>query len=100
MSKQKTLKSVNYILNFFPFLKGYIENKKLPLGTLNKSEKIFLKMINFFQMPGETTFNYQLIFLHLQNEEVIIAHKAMDIFAKQDSYMISKPKTLNSSTYQ
>ena len=91
-NKQKPLKSVKYILNFFPFLKGYIEeNNKLPKGTLSENEKIFLKMIKFFQMPGETAFNYQLIFLHLKNEEVVIAHKALDIFAKHDSYMIRKP---------
>nr|WP_173026376.1 hypothetical protein [Aeromonas sp. Ne-1]AKO69677.1 hypothetical protein [Aeromonas sp. Ne-1] len=88
-------KSIKYVLNFFPILENYLNDKYLnpsiAVNSLTQVEKVFLNMCEFFKNPREHSFDFQLVYLHLKEEEVIIALKALSIFSKEDCYSISKP---------
>ncbi|MBL5769013.1 hypothetical protein MXL46_13755 [Heyndrickxia sporothermodurans] len=84
------LKSIEYILHYFPSLKLYLEktssNENIPL--LNDVEKTFLEMCLFFENPSKHSFDFRLVYLHLQDEWVIVALKALELFTRKDTYMI------------
>lgn len=95
----KKIKSINYVLTFFPSLRPYLlPNAKQKISTLTEAEKTFLALCKFFQNPKENNFDYQLVYLNLKEEEVIIANKALSIFSKEDYYLISKPTILHTSS--
>ncbi|MBU8732552.1 hypothetical protein KM915_21110 [Cytobacillus oceanisediminis] len=88
----RELKSVNYVLNFFPAIKPLLtEQKRKNILLLNEVEKTFLDMCRFFLNPSNKSFDYGSVYRYLNDEWVVVALKALEIFSKQDTYLIQKP---------
>ena len=88
------IQSLNYVLTFFPFLKEHLKKKKTKEEALSEVELTFLSMCKFFQNPNDNSFDFRLVYKHLNEEWIIVALKALDIFVKKDSLLINPPSKL------
>lgn len=83
--------AISYVLNFFPNIEPILNGNKSNMLFLSEVEKTFLNMCLFFKEPDKRSFDFRLVYKNLNDEWVIVALKALEIFSKKDCYLIKKP---------
>lgn len=78
-------KSVELLLSNYPYL------EKMDI-TKNNSERdeVLYSLLQFFLSPDNEHFDLQQLYLHLDNEDLLLALQSIQLFYSKDTYLLRK----------
>lgn len=82
-------KATEKVLGHMPFLKEHYEGKATK--GLSKGEKVFLKLIYFFESPKTKGFDLREIYNHLDNDWLEFALECIHTYFLEDTYLVTNP---------
>jgi hypothetical protein len=80
-------RSILYIYDKYPNVQKKIEGKQIPLTNI---ESVFHQMCLFINDPEKYSFNTNLLYQYLKNEDLIIALQTLITFFQRDTYLIEE----------
>ena len=91
-SPKKGLKSIRHLMIYFPHFqndKGDLISKKDL--NLNSTESVFYDLCLFLKSPNTQHFDFRKVYENLRDEWVEITLEALELFSREDTFIINKP---------
>lgn len=91
-SAKNGLKSIRHLMIYFPHFqndKGELISKKEL--NLNSTESVFFDLCLFLKSPNTQHFDFHKVYENLRGEWIEIALEALELFSREDTFIINKP---------
>lgn len=82
------MEAVNLILKRYPILKKKLERPNDPAITLFPEEAVFLQLVNFFKQPNVHQFSLNLVYEHLENQDLLFAIETIIVYFQKDTTLV------------
>lgn len=92
------MEAKNKILKRYPIIKKKLERPNDPKLNLSTQEAVFMQLVNFFEQPTVHQVSLNLLYEHLENEDLLFALESVITFFQKDTSLVQDvPQTFYDS---
>lgn len=82
------MESITKIYERFPVLKDKNKRPNDPKISLTTQEAVFYQLLRFFQDPANNQFSINMIYEHLQDEDLLFAVELLVVYFQKDTTLV------------
>lgn len=83
------MEAINKIFSRFPVLKEKSSRPNDPAIALNTQEAVYFQLLRFFQDPNTNQFSVNMIYEHLQDEDLLFAIELLITYFQRDTTLVT-----------